>query len=112
MARTMTLLLTVASGLALGGCVAGMLAGAAGTAARASRGAPESNAHLQPTAKAACSSHAVRYGAVHVIDVEQRSVDRIIVWGTVDDGKRRQSFECGFKTAITYFKLRDIQAIS
>ncbi len=64
MARTITLLLTVAGGLALGGCVAGMLASAAGTAVQAARGAPESNVHLQPTAKAACSSHAVRYGAV------------------------------------------------
>lgn len=66
---------------------------------------------MQPTAKAACSAYAARYGAAHVIDVEQRSVDKIIVWGTVDDrSKQRRSFECGFKTAISYFKLRDIDA--
>ncbi len=110
MARSMIMLLCAASGLALGGCVAGMVAGAAGTAVQAARGHPESNAHVQPTAKAACSDYAARYGAVHIIDVEQRSVDKIVVWGTIDDGKQRRSFECGFKTAITYFKLRYIHA--
>jgi hypothetical protein len=110
MARRMILLLTVAGGLTLGGCVAGMVVGAAGTAVQAARGQPESNAQLQPNAKAACSAYAARYGPVHVIDVEQRSVDKIIVWGTVDDDKQRRSFECGFKNAITYFKLRDIRA--
>lgn len=110
MARTMILVLTAASGLVLGGCVAGMVASAASMAIKATRGQPQSNAHLQPTARAACSDHAAPYGAVHIIDVEQRSVDRIVVWGTVDDGTRRRSFECGFKTAIAYFKLRDIRA--
>ena len=109
MTREITFLLTVAGGLALGGCVAGMVAGAAGTAVQAARGQPDSNAHLQPAAKAECSAHAARHGAVHIIDVEQRSVDRIIVWGTVDDGKQRRSFECGFRSAITYFKLRNIR---
>jgi hypothetical protein len=110
MTRRLVLLPAVATGLALGGCVAGMVAGAAGTAVQAARGHPASNAHLQPTAKAACSANAARYGSVHIIDVEQRSVDRIVVWGTVDDGKLRRSFECGFKSAMTYFKLRDIHA--
>ena len=110
MPRSMFLLLTVASGLALGGCVAGMVGGAAGAAIQAARGQPESNAHLQPAAKAACSDSAARYGAVHIIDVEQRSVNKIIVWGTVDDGQKRRSFECGFRTAISYFRLRDIKA--
>ena len=109
MTRRMVLLLTAAIGPALGGCVAGMAMGAAGTAIQAAQGHPKSNAHLQPTAKEACSANAASYGAVHIIDVEQRSADRIIVWGTVDDGKKRQSFECGFRTAITYFKLRDIR---
>jgi hypothetical protein len=104
------ILLTAAGGMALGGCVAGMVGGAAGTAIQAARGQPKSNAHLQPAAKAACSDSAARYGAVHIIDVEQRSVDKIVVWGTIDDGRQRRSFECGFRTAITYFKLRDIDA--
>ena len=110
MTRRMFLLLTVANGLALGGCVAGMVAGAAGTAVQAARGHPKSNAHLQPSAKGACSTYAGQHGSVHIIDVEQRSVDKIVVWGTIDDGKQRRSFECGFKTAITYFKLRKIDA--
>ena len=101
-------LLTAASALVLGGCVAGMVLGAAGTALQAARGQPESNAHLQPTAKSRCSDYASRYGAVHIIDVEQRSVDKLVVWGTVGEGEQRRSFECGFKTAVTYFKLRDI----
>ena len=109
MTRKMILLLTLAGALTLGGCVAGMVAGAAGTAVQAARGEPESNAHLRPTAKAECSAYAARHGSVHVIDVEQRSADRIIVWGTVDDGKQRRSFECGFRSAITYFKLRNIR---
>jgi hypothetical protein len=108
--RKLILLLTVAGGLTLGGCVAGMVAGAAGSAIQAARGQPESNQHLQPTARAECSAYAARHGSVHVIDVEQRSADRIIVWGTVDDGKQRRSFECGFRNAITYFKLRNIRA--
>ncbi len=110
MARNIILLLTAASGLALGGCVAGMVAGAAGTAIQAARGQPQSNEHLQPAARTACTERGAQYGAVHIIDVVQSSVDRIVVWGTVDDGKQRQSFECGFKTAITYFKLRDIHS--
>lgn len=92
----------------LGGCVAGLVASAAGMAVRSAQGTPESNAELRPVARAACSERAAGHGAVHIIDVEQRSVDRIIVWGTVDDGKQRRSFECGFTTAIIYFKLREI----
>ena len=110
MTRRMILLLSVTNGLALGGCVAGMVAGAAGTAIQAAQGRPESNAYLQPTAKATCSAYADRYGSVHIIDVEQRSVDKTVVWGEDDDRKQRRSFECGFKTAITYFKLREIPA--
>ena len=77
-------------------------------AVRSAQGTPQSNAELRPFARAACSERAAAYGAVHVIDVEQRSVDKIVVWGTVDDGSRRQSFECGFRRAISYFKLRKL----
>ena len=109
MTRKIIVLLTAASGLALGGCVAGMIASAAGTAIQASRGQPQSNVHLQPAARQACTAHASRYGAVHIIDVVQSSVDRIVVWGTVDNGQLKQSFECGFTSAVTYFKLRAIR---
>lgn len=102
-------LLTAAGALALGGCVAGMVASAAGTAIQAARGQPQSNEHLQPAARQACTASGARYGAVHIIDVVQSSVNRIVVWGTVDDGRRKQSFECGFTTAVIYFKLREIR---
>jgi hypothetical protein len=109
MAGKIIVSLTAASGLALSGCVAGMVASAAGSAIQASRGQPQSNQHLQPAARQACTASAAPHGAVHIIDVVQSSVDRIVVWGTVDNGQRKQSFECGFKTAVTYFKLREIR---
>ena len=76
----------------LGGCVAGMVASAAGTASRR-RGQPQSNEHLQPAARQGV--HGVRraYGAVHIIDVvKARSTGSSL--GHVDDGRRKQSFEC------------------
>jgi hypothetical protein len=46
---------------------------------------------------------------VRVIDVEQRSIDKLVVWGTADDGNQTRSFQCEFKTSITGFKLRDLR---
>lgn len=92
----------------LSGCVAGMAVSALSMAAKSARGRPVSNETLQPQAREACSAQAARYGTVHVIDVEQHRVDRIIVWGTVDDGQRKQSFQCDFGTKITGFTLRPI----
>jgi hypothetical protein len=109
MAGKFVVLTITAAALALGGCVAGMVASAAGTAMQAARGQPQSNEHLQPAARAGCTARAAPMGAVHIIDVVQSSVDRIVVWGTVDNGQSKQSFECGFKTAVTYFKLRPIR---
>ena len=96
--------------LPLGGCLAGMAVSAAGMAARAAQGEPVSNAHLGSQASAACTERAAAYGTVHIIDIEQRSVDRLIVWGTADNGTQRQSFECAFGTKITGFKLRPIKS--
>ena len=101
--------LLLLSALSLGGCVAGMAASAVGMAVRGARGEPESNAGLQPEATAACSARASQSGVVKVIDVEQRTASRIIVWGTVDDGKQPQSFECAYGTRVTGFKLRPIR---
>ena len=70
-----------------------------------------SNAELKPQAEAACTTQAARYGAVHVIDVQQKSVAKIIVWGTAGDGAQKQSFECHFGTKITAFKLRPIAPV-
>ena len=107
-ARPPALFLLAVSTLAVGGCVAGMAASAVGMAAQSARGQAPGNQHLKPAATAACTAQAAQYGAVHIIDVEQRTASRIIVWGTVDDGHERRSFECGFGTAITGFKLRTI----
>ena len=100
-----------ASALSLGGCVAGMAASAIGMAARSAQGQPANNEHLKPEASAACTARASQYGAVRIIDVEQRSASKIIVWGTVDDGKQRRSFECAFGTRITAFKVRPIKPL-
>lgn len=94
---------------ALGGCVAGMAASAAGMAVKEAQGDPKSNAHLRDVAVEACSARAGQHGAVHIIDVEQRSVDRIIVWGTAGEGDAKRSFECGFGTIVTHFRLREIR---
>ena len=93
---------------ALSGCVASMAVSALGMAAQSARGRPVSNEALQPQARAACSAQAAQYGTVHVIDVEQHRVDKIIVWGTVDDGKQKRSFQCDFGARITGFALRPI----
>lgn len=74
------------------------------------RGEPRSNEHLKPEAAQACGAQAAQYGTVHVIDVEQRSIDKIVVWGTADDGTRKRSFECAFGTRVTGFKLREIRS--
>lgn len=108
MERMLLICLAAGSTLALGGCVAGMAASAVSMAARSARGEPASNEHLQPTARQACTERAAQHGTVHIIDVQQRAPSKIIVWGTVDDGKERRSFECGFGTKITGFKLRGI----
>jgi len=93
---------------ALSGCVAGLAVGAAGAAARGVAGKPQNNEHAHGSAEAECSNRAAQYGQVHIIDVEQRSPSKIVVWGTADDGKVRRSFECSYGTKVTGFKLRTI----
>ena len=93
----------------LGGCVAGMALSAAGLAAQAATPMAASNAQLKPAAVEACTAQAARSGAPHVIDVEQRRIDLLIVWGTVTDAaQHRRSFECRFTTRVESFKLREI----
>jgi hypothetical protein len=94
--------------LALDGCVPMIAVSAVSMAARSAEGRPVSNEALQPQAREACSAQAAHYGAVHVIDVEQHSINKIIVWGTVDDGRQKRSFQCDFGTRITGFTLRPI----
>jgi hypothetical protein len=102
------LLLLAVAAFPLGGCAAAIAANAVGMAAGAARGRQESNAHLGPEAARLCSERAAPHGTVRIIDVEQRSASKLIVWGTVDDGNRKQSFECAYGTKITGFKLRPI----
>ena len=106
--RLSRLLVIAAAFPLLGGCVASMAVSALGMAAQSARGRPVSNEALQPQAREQCSAQAAQYGAVNVIDVEQHRIDQIIVWGTVDDGKQRRSFQCDFGTKITGFTLRPI----
>ena len=108
--KFLTLSLLAASVPALSGCVPMMAVSAASMAAEAAQGTPASNEARQPQAREACSARAAQYGTVHVIDVEQHSVGKIIVWGTVDDGKATQSFQCDFGTRIAGFKLQPIRA--
>ena len=102
------LLPIAAFGIALGGCVPMMAASVVSMAAQAAEGSPRSNEALQPQARDECSREAAQYGTVHIIDVEQHSAARIIVWGTVDNGKAKRSFECDYGTRIVGFKLRAI----
>ncbi len=78
-------------------------------AIRSAKGEPQTNQHLQPTAQSACSAHAAKFGTVRIIDVEQRSPGKIIVWGTVTDATQRRSFECAFTDRIAGFKLQAIK---
>lgn len=112
MKTLVTLSLQLLCVLSLGGCVAGMAASAVGMAVRSARGEPESNIGMQPAATAACSARASQLGLVKVIDVEQSTPSKIIVWGTVDDGRQMRSFECAYGTKVTGFKLRLVRPAS
>ena len=108
MQRMILVPVMLASMAALSGCLPMMALSAVSMAANSARGTPQSNAHLAPAAEAACTTTAAQYGTVHVIDVQQKSVGKIIVWGTAGDGAAKQSFECHFGTKIDAFKLRVI----
>lgn len=106
----MRALLLILAAPTLSGCVASMAMSAASLAAQSAQGKPVSNEAYQPAARDACTARAAQYGTVNVIDVEQHSIDRIIVWGTVGEGQQKRSFQCDFTTRITGFKLREIKA--
>jgi hypothetical protein len=107
--RKLHLALLVAGSLALSGCAASLAATALSMAMRSAQKQPQSNAHLKPAATQACSAHAAQYGGVQIIDVVQRGVSRIVVWGTATNGQERQSFECTYTTKIVGFRLRPIR---
>lgn len=87
-----------------------MAVSAVGMAAQSATPRPRSNETLQPNAATACTAAASKYGTVHVIDVEQHAINKIIVWGTVDDGKTKRSFQCNYGTKINGLKLSAIKA--
>lgn len=105
MHRHWSRLLLIACIPALGGCVAGIAAGALGAVVRGSQG--EGGQPSGTAAAQACGGHATQYGAVNIIDVEQHGSSSI-VWGTVGEGEQRRSFRCAYRTRITDFRLRAI----
>ena len=109
--RTSLLLpLTAAASLGLTGCVASMAAGVVGAAIQAATPEPEVvTDDRRAAARSACEAQAAPHGAVHLIDAEQRPDGRVTVWGRVEQGERRQSFECRFDGRVTAFRLRDIR---
>jgi len=105
---TVFLILGSAS-LLLGGCAASLAAGAVGAVVRAAdRPDAPPTQDPGPAARAACSAQAERHGTVRIIDTEYRSASRLIVWGTVEQASKRQSFECRYEGKVVGFKLRAI----
>jgi len=98
--------LLLCTALVLNAFVAGLAVSALGAVAQSGQTRSESNEHLRPAAEQACSAHASQFGTVRVIDVEQRTTSKLVVWGTATSGAGRQSFECTFTTKIVAFKLR------
>ena len=102
-------LLLLLAAPALGGCAlqAALLAAQVAPEIRGPMGTK--NEHLKPQATETCTRQAAQYGSVHIIDVEQRRADRIIVWGSVVDAqRRRRTFECHFTTKLARFKLGEV----
>jgi hypothetical protein len=105
------MLVLPACALALGGCAAGIAAGAIGAAARSAQGDPDrvyNDEALKLAAAQACRARASQSGDVHVIDLEQRGPRQVIVWGTATSGTTRQSFECRYSDGVTNFRLRPL----
>jgi hypothetical protein len=108
--RKILLSIIAASSLLLGGCAASIAAGVAGAALRSAGGGKSSpDQDLGPPAAAACTARASQHGEVSIIDVEQPSAGKAIVWGRVDGGRQPQAFECRYDGKIAGFKLRQIQ---
>ena len=110
MPRKFLLTYLLGSLFALSGCAVGIAASALGAAVRSAQDQPQSNEHLKPLAVEACSAHASQFGTVHVIDVVQRTLSKIIVWGIATNGADRRSFECAYTTRVVGFQLRAIKA--
>lgn len=106
-----TLLVALVACLTLSGCAAGIAVGALGAAARSTRGDPDAYHDDEPlklAAAQACRARASNHGDVHIIDLEQRSARKVVVWGTATGTVGRQSFECTYANRITGFRLRKV----
>ena len=106
--RAARLPLLLAASLALGGCVAGIAAGAVGAVVGAATRPRPIEAELRPAAIAACSARAAQHGEVHIIDPERHPDGRVTVWGTVTGPGGRRAFRCRFDGEIRAFRLRAI----
>lgn len=111
MMRKLIVPLVLTSSFLLSGCVASIAASALGSAVQSARSKQQAGREpLDPqAAREACSAHAAQHGEVKIIDVENRSSSKLIVWGTVQTGQERRSFECGYRGKISGFKLREIK---
>jgi hypothetical protein len=113
MMRKIRLALVALAAPLLGGCALQAAVLAADLAGDIPRHAGPSNAHLKTAAADACTKRAAQYGSVYIVDIQQRYVDRLIVWGSVTDAQQQRStFECHFTTTVVGFKLREIRAES
>ena len=95
--------------LPTGGCAASLAASAVGAAVNASRPA-ETNEDLRGAAVSACTSRALPFGEVHIIDADQRRHGRVNVWGTVEGPDQREAFECRWQGEVKSFRRRPIAA--
>lgn len=107
--RGLVLPLLLGGALALGGCAASLAAGAIGAAVRSGQPKPSADPDQARSAAEACTARAAQHGEVHIIDVERRSPSEVIVWGTVETGGERRSFQCDYGDKISGFKLRPIK---
>jgi hypothetical protein len=112
MTRRLLLVPALGAALALSGCVASVAAGALGAAVRGSqsgKGVYHNDEAVKLAAAAACRTQAAQYGEVTVIDVEQQSATRAMVWGTAGGPGQRRSFECKYdRGKVASFKLRKL----
>ena len=108
MTRIQPLILLPAIAVLLGGCVAGMVAGAVGVAADSTQGKQNSK-FMQAAASQACRARAEQYGAVQVTGIQQGAAGAIVVSGTVADAGGKSSFQCSYVTDITDFALQRLQ---
>nr|WP_294167871.1 hypothetical protein [uncultured Sphingomonas sp.] len=104
----MGLLMLPAASLALSGCVASLAASALGAAARSGQKPYQYNEQLQLAATGACRAHAAQHGEVQIIDWDQRTAGKVVVYGTATSGTNRRSFECTYTNKVVGFRLRAI----